>query len=136
MRVKQRVAVAVLAFAAIGLTVKAQGTYTVYSQTTHNCGLGVCTNAQFTPEASLSYEFDFIYMGQKNVSGEITWNGTRYTDAVGSIVWEGYGNHYPFGEWDLVYTFNANHGSGKEVFYCFRSCGSNSNKAGEVVIAQ
>jgi hypothetical protein len=134
---RKAIAVAIL-FAAIGLSlnVKAQSAYDVYSQTTRTCNLGVCSNAQFTPEATLSYAFDFTYYGQKNVSGEVTWNGTTYTDAVGSLVFEGYGNHYPFGEWDLVYTFNGNHDSGREVFYCFRSCGSNSNKSGEVVVSQ
>jgi hypothetical protein len=131
---KKLIAVAVLVLAVLPLF--AQGTYTIYSQTTRNCGLGVCTDAQFTPEGTLSYKFNFQYYGQKNVSGEVTWDGTQYTDAVGSLLFEGYGNHYPFGEWDLVYTFNAGHNNGKEVFYCFHSCGSGSNKSGEVVISQ
>jgi hypothetical protein len=126
-----------IALAVLGLacTLRAQSSYTVYSQTTLNCQLTTCTDAQFTPPGDLSYAFPFRTMGQQNVAGQVTWNGATYTDAVASMTWQGYGNHYPYGTWEVRGTFNAGTGTVIEHFYCYKSCGAHSNHDGEVIIA-
>jgi hypothetical protein len=105
---------------------------TVYTQTTLSCGLTGCTNAQFTPTATLSYGENLRYYGGK-FTGAVIWNGSEYTDFAGQLNWAGYGNHYPLGTWLLQGTFDNGLYTVTETFFCFRSCGIRSNVAGTVV---
>jgi len=105
---------------------------TTYTQTTLSCGLTSCTNAQFSPAATLSYSENLQYYGG-NFTGAVIWSGAEYTDFAGSLKWLGYGNHYPYGTWLLQGTFDGGLYILTETFYCFRSCGSRSNVAGTVV---
>lgn len=105
---------------------------TAYVQTTKTCYLNACTNAQFTPSATLSYSLHATYFGQP-VTGEVTWNGTEYADFHGEYNFLGYGNHYPYGEYELKGTFDNGAYTLTEDFFCFRSCGLHSNVSGSVV---
>jgi hypothetical protein len=103
---------------------------TTYTQTTLNCSLTSCTNAQFSPTAKLSYSNNLQHYGG-TFTGAVIWNGTAYTDFTGSMKWLGYGNHYPFATWLIQGTFDGGLYTVSETFRCFRSCGS--NVAGTVV---
>ena len=107
-------------------------TQNTYTQTTLNCVLTSCTNAQFSPSATLSYSNNLQHYGG-SFTGAVIWNGAEYTDFVGSMKWLGYGNHYPYATWLIQGTFGNGQYTVTETFQCFRSCGSRSNVAGTVV---
>lgn len=106
---------------------------TTYTQTTLNCYLNGCSNAQFSPSATLTYSAPIRYYGEKFVNGTAVLNGVTYTDFQGGMTWLGYQNHYPYGAWQVQGTFDGGLYTVTEIFWCFRSCGSRSNVSGTVV---
>jgi hypothetical protein len=123
-----------LLFAAVSQTA-AQTIYpqTIYTQTTLNCTITACSNAQFSPSATLSYTAPIHYYGGSFVNGTAVWDGVEYTDFQGKMTWLGYQNHYPYGTWQVQGTFDSGRYTVTEIFWCFRSCGSRSNVSGMVV---
>src|ERR1700741_158210 len=88
----------VLLFLLLSLASFAQTTYT---QSTKNCSVQSCSNAQFSPTATLSYSDNIQYYGNRTFFGAVIWNGVSYTDFTGTLTWLGYGNHYPYATWEL-----------------------------------
>jgi hypothetical protein len=118
-----------LSFAAVSQT----AAQTIYTQTTLNCTITACSNAQFSPSATLSYTAPIHYYGGSFVNGTADWDGVQYTDFQGKMTWLGYQNHYPYGTWQVQGTFDGGRYTVTEIFWCFRTCGSRSNVSGVVV---
>lgn len=132
---KRAVALGALLLALLAFTpsVKAQTTYT---QTTRACVLTQCTDAEFTPTATLSYDAFFVHCGDQNVKFFVTWNGVEYSDGKASMIFIGHEyngkNYTPWAVWELRGTANNGTITVVEHVATYGGCAGGHNLDGSV----